>query len=159
MLSEFSSILRLNNTPSYCLFIHLLVDTLGLLWAIVNSGHGYSDSCSTSCFNSLGYIPRIGIAGSNGNSSFNFLRNCHTVFHSSCTILVSQQEHTSIPISLYPSEHLLFLFFFYSSHSNACKVVSHLVLICISLKISDAEHLCICWLAYIFLKKMSVHIL
>ena len=30
-------------------------------------------------FNSVGYIPRIGIAGSHGNSIFNFLRNCHII--------------------------------------------------------------------------------
>lgn len=40
-----------------------------------------------SAFSSFGYIPGSEIAGSDGNSLFNFLRSCNTAFHSSGTIL------------------------------------------------------------------------
>ena len=41
----------------------------------------------TYVFISLGYISRSRISGLNGNSMFNILRNCQTVFQSGCMIL------------------------------------------------------------------------
>lgn len=41
------------------------------------------------------YIPRSGIAGAYGNLC-KFLRNCHTIYHSSCTIWHSSQQCTSV---------------------------------------------------------------
>ena len=50
-------------------------------------------------FSSFGFIPRSGIAGLYGNSTFNFGGNHHTVFYSSYTILYSHQQYTGIPVS------------------------------------------------------------
>ena len=62
-----------------------------------------------------------------------FLRNLHTVLHSGCISLHSHQQCKRAPFSPHPLQHLLFCRLSDDGHSDQCKVIPHLVLICISL--------------------------
>ena len=77
----------------------------------------------------------------------NFFRNHHTVFYSSSIILLSHQECTKVPISPHPHQHLLFLFVLILTIVMGMKWYLFMVLICISMMISDVEHLVLCLLA------------
>ena len=55
----------------------------------------------------LGYIPRGGIAGSNGSLIFNFLRTFNTVFHSVAPICIPTNR--ALSSSPHPHQHFLFV--------------------------------------------------
>ena len=84
------------------------------------------------------YAPRSGTLGHMVVLFFNFLKNFHTVFHSSCRFAFPPKY---IRVKIFPDPlqymfYLVIVWLFHKSHRNRCEA-----LICISLIISDAKHI------------------
>ena len=89
-------------------------------------------------------MPSSGIAGSYGSSVSSFLRNLHTVLLSGYTSLHSYQQCKRGSLFSTPSPAFIVCTIFDSSHSEQCEMVPHCGSICISLIMSDVEHLFMC---------------
>ena len=87
-------------------------------------------------------MPRSGIAGSYGSSIFSFLKILRTVLHSGFTNLHSHQQCRRVPFSFTPSPAFIVCGLFNDGQNYLI-----VVLICISLIVSNGEHLFMCFLA------------
>ena len=144
---------KLNNIPlyEYNRFVQPLI-TLGLfdLLTIVNNSVIHMGSLWDADFNSLGYIPRSGITGSNKNSFFFLFLFPSFIFEGQPYCWYSHQQCTRVSISPHLCQHLFsacLCFCFIMAILMSIKGCLTVVLICIFLRISDAEHLLRCILA------------
>ena len=127
--------------------------------AIVNSAvMNIGINVSLSILISLVCMPSSGIAGLYGSSTSSFLRNV-TLFSIVAVLdCIPTNSVRGFPF-LHTLQHLLFVDFLIAAILTGMRWYLNVVLICISLIMSDVEHLFMCLLAiymYVFFGEMSV---
>ena len=97
-------------------------------------------------FISFGSVPRSAIAGSHGDSMFKFLRNCQIIFHNGIYTPISNAQ--TFQISPYISSPMLVIFPLKKIATLMDeKLYLTVILLLISVMISDIQHLFMCLLA------------